>query len=90
MQTFIVKRLIYSVFCIIGATLIAFFAIRMAPGDPLLMMAGERQVDARVLEMQREHYGLNKPIIVQVFSSRQIPRGPSIQHGGSDSQRRKR
>src|SRR5687767_6321122 len=46
-------------------TLLAFFLIRLVPGDPIETMAGERGIDAARHEQLRKAYGLDQPVIVQ-------------------------
>ena len=49
----------------IGMTLLAFFLIRIVPGDPIETMAGERGIDpARHAALLKE-YGLDRPVLVQ-------------------------
>ena len=46
-------------------TLVAFFLIRLVPGDPIETLAGERGIDpARHATLLKE-YGLDRPILVQ-------------------------
>jgi ABC-type dipeptide/oligopeptide/nickel transport system permease component len=49
----------------VGATLVAFMAMQLAPGDPIELMAGERNIDPQVVELWRQRYGLDKPVLVQ-------------------------
>jgi dipeptide transport system permease protein len=49
----------------IGMTLLAFFLIRLVPGDPIETLAGERGIDpARHAELLTA-YGLDKPLLTQ-------------------------
>lgn len=45
-------------------TLLVFLVIRLIPGDPALLMAGESSTPERVAEI-RKHWGLDRPIYVQ-------------------------
>lgn len=65
MRDYIVRRVAYTVFSMIGATMLAFFAMQLAPGDPIELMAGERNIDERVVEIWRRRYGLDKPLHIQ-------------------------
>lgn len=65
MQKYVIQRILFSLLSIIGATFVAFMAIHLAPGDPMKLMAGERKVDSHALEIQRELYGLDKPLLIQ-------------------------
>lgn len=53
---------------LLGITLIAFFAIRLAPGDPVLMMIGERGADPQQYRAARGELGLDKPMARQYFN----------------------
>jgi dipeptide transport system permease protein len=65
MFRFILTRVSLLVPTFIGMTLLAFFLIRLVPGDPIETMAGERGIDpARHAEL-RTAYGFDKPILVQ-------------------------
>jgi dipeptide transport system permease protein len=65
MFRFILTRVSLLVPTFIGMTLLAFFLIRLVPGDPIETMAGERGIDpARHAEL-RTAYGFDKPVIVQ-------------------------
>ena len=69
MTTYIIRRLIIAVIIIIIVTLIVFFAIRLLPGDPLIIFLGNQAMQGGISEMEleklREFYGLNDPIMVQ-------------------------
>src|SRR3977135_2252898 len=49
----------------IGMTLLAFFLIRIIPGDPIETMAGERGIDPVRHEQLRREYGFDRPVLVQ-------------------------
>jgi dipeptide transport system permease protein len=46
-------------------TLVAFFLIRLVPGDPIETLAGERGIDAERHAVLLKEYGLDRPVIVQ-------------------------
>ena len=46
-------------------TLLAFFLIRLVPGDPIETMAGERGIDAARHAKLLKEYGLDRPVLVQ-------------------------
>ena len=51
----------------IGVTLVAFFFIRLLPGDPILLLAGERGMSPeRYAELQAA-FGFDKPVYLQYF-----------------------
>ena len=49
----------------IGMTLLAFFLIRLVPGDPIETLAGERGIDPARHAVLLKEYGLDKPLFVQ-------------------------
>jgi peptide/nickel transport system permease protein len=64
MLGFIVKRLLLLVPILLGVTLVVFAAIHLIPGDPALLMLGEKATPA-ALEALRHELGLDKPLVVQ-------------------------
>ena len=65
MLRFVATRLGLVIPTFIGVTLLTFALIRLVPGDPILLLAGERGLDpARHAEMRAE-LGLDKPLLVQ-------------------------
>jgi len=65
MLRFLLTRLSLVIPTFIGMTLLAFFLIRIVPGDPIETMAGERGIDAARHEALLHEYGLDRPILVQ-------------------------
>src|SRR5438045_5560524 len=65
MLRFLLTRFSLIIPTFIGMTLLAFFLIRLVPGDPIETMAGERGIDpARHAALLKE-YGLDRPVLVQ-------------------------
>jgi len=64
MKRYILRRAIELIIVLFIVSIIAFLLIRLAPGDPAQILAGEH-VTQEILEEIREKYGLNKPIINQ-------------------------
>ena len=65
MLVYFFKKLIVILPTFFGVTLVAFVFIRTLPGDPVMLMAGERGMSPeRHAEMMAE-MGFDKPIIVQ-------------------------
>jgi peptide/nickel transport system permease protein len=66
MASYIRRRLLQSVIVVWGVTLIVFFLLRLAPGDPVLMLlaesAGPEQIAAA-----RAKWGLDQPLPVQYW-----------------------
>lgn len=61
------KRLLASVFVLIGVTIVVFALIRLGNGDPAAMMAGDLATPEEI-EDYRIRMGLDKPLIVQYFT----------------------
>lgn len=68
MLTFILKKIGVIIPTFIGVTLIAFTFIRLLPGDPVLLMAGERGMSEERHARMMAEFGYDKPIIVQYGS----------------------
>jgi peptide/nickel transport system permease protein len=72
MTAYIIRRLIVGVIILIIITLIVFFAMRLLPGDPLIIFIGQQGSSGSMSEAQmealRHEYGLDKPIMMQYFS----------------------
>jgi len=68
MTTYIIRRLIQSVFVLIIVTLLVFLAMHLLPSDPILifMSSGElKQAEVEEIEALRHRFGLDKPIMMQ-------------------------
>ena len=65
MLAFILRRVVLVIPTFIGLTVMAFFLIRLVPGDPIEVMAGERGITPERHEQLRKAYGLDRPLIVQ-------------------------
>ncbi|AUH49400.1 dipeptide ABC transporter permease DppB [Chromobacterium sp. ATCC 53434] len=50
---------------LLGITLIAFFVIRLAPGNPVLLMIGERGADPRQYQEALHRLSLDRPLFEQ-------------------------
>lgn len=53
------------VFTLLSISLIAFFVVRAAPGDPVLLMVGERGADPQQYQQAVSRFGLDKPLAAQ-------------------------
>ncbi len=61
----LVRRAVIILTTFIGVTLLAFALIRLIPGDPVLLLAGERGLDEeRYAELQAQ-FGYDRPILEQ-------------------------
>jgi dipeptide transport system permease protein len=62
---FLLTRFSLIIPTFIGMTLLAFFLVRLVPGDPIETMAGERGIDAARHATLMKEYGFDRPILVQ-------------------------
>jgi dipeptide transport system permease protein len=65
MLRYALSRIAIVIPTFVGITLIAFFLIRLVPGDPIETMAGERGIDPVRHERLRQEYGFDQPVLVQ-------------------------
>lgn len=64
MFIYILKRLISTIPVLIGISLLLFLMLRMLPGDPAQVLAGQMATPQEI-EMIRHQLGLDKPIYIQ-------------------------
>lgn len=65
MLRFLLSRIALLVPTFLGVTLLAFFLIRLVPGDPIEVRMGERGIDPQRLAELRAELGLDRPLIEQ-------------------------
>ncbi len=65
MFQFILRRVSLVIPTFLGVTLLTFALIRLVPGDPIEMLAGERGIDPVRHAMLRAELGLDEPLLVQ-------------------------
>jgi peptide/nickel transport system permease protein len=84
MKRYLLKRCGQLVVVLIAASIVVFLLIHLAPGDPLLVLLGERATAEQVQRM-REAFGLDQPLHVQYLkflkNCLQGNFGISIRHG---------
>ena len=64
MAQYILRRLLLMIPVAFLVTVIVFVLVRMSPGDPVLVFAGEER-DPAALDALRHQYGLDQPLPVQ-------------------------
>jgi len=64
MGTYLVRRLLLTVPVLLGVTFIIFAMVRMIPGDPAQVIAGE-QATRETVETVRRSLGLDRPLLLQ-------------------------
>jgi peptide/nickel transport system permease protein len=68
MLSFIAQRIVKGVLVLVAIIVLNFFLIRLAPGDPAVVMAGEAGASDKVFVAQlREKFGLDKPLPEQLY-----------------------
>ncbi|NQT30645.1 MAG: ABC transporter permease [Candidatus Saganbacteria bacterium] len=66
MRKFVFRRLLQLIPLLIGVSLITFFVMHLAPGDPTALIA-DPSIDPVDLARIRANWGLDQPLIVQYF-----------------------
>src|SRR5690606_35759029 len=64
MWRYAVQKLILAIPTVLAVVAFVFVSIRLVPGDPAVIMAGDF-ADAATLDRMREEWGLNRPLPVQ-------------------------
>jgi len=66
--SFLLSRVGKALVVVLGVVIINFFLIRLAPGDPAAVLAGQAGAgDAAYVEQLRVAFGLDKPIMTQLL-----------------------
>lgn len=65
MLAFLVRRIFVVAPTLLGVTLVAFALIRLIPGDPVLLLIGERGASPEVYAQMKANYGLDESLPVQ-------------------------
>lgn len=65
MKSYLRKRILTSIFTISFAFVLTFFLVRLAPGNPVRMLAGVDSPNPKQIEKLNEVYGLDQPVRVQ-------------------------
>ena len=66
MLEYILKRIGQTIFVLFIVSIFAFFLIRLAPGNPALLMVPDGSSD-EVIRAMEEKLGLHDPLYVQYF-----------------------
>ena len=68
MLNFILRRLVTFIPTFIGVSIVSFLFIRLLPGDPILLMAGERgMTDERYATLMTQ-FGFDQPLLSQYWN----------------------
>ena len=68
MKKYLLKRFKNGFITILFSMVLTFFLIRLAPGNPIRVIAGKENPNPEQIEMLTKKYGLDRPIIVQFTS----------------------
>ncbi|TVR22513.1 MAG: ABC transporter permease [Anaerolineaceae bacterium] len=61
---YILQRLFFALFVIVGVTFVTFMIVQLVPGDPARVSLGVQATD-ELVESRRERLGLNRPLMEQ-------------------------
>ncbi|MCL4156120.1 UNVERIFIED_CONTAM: hypothetical protein GTU68_012194 [Idotea baltica] len=67
MLKYLSSRLLTFIPTFLGVTLISFAFIRVLPGDPIIVMAGERGLTEERYQELTEQFGFDRPVYVQFW-----------------------
>src|SRR5947209_745225 len=68
-SAFVLRRIVAAIPLLLAIITVNFFLIRLAPGDPLVMIIGEAsQYDAAFVHEVRVRFGLDQPLYRQYVS----------------------
>lgn len=68
MKKYILKRLLTGLMAVLIVFMFNFFIIRLAPGDPIKIIAGRDNPSQEMIDALYEKYGLDQPLHVQLVS----------------------
>ena len=68
MGTYVLRRLLIAIPSLLGISIVLYFVLAMAPGDPFSELATNPNVPPEVRANLREKFGLDDPIHVRYFS----------------------
>jgi peptide/nickel transport system permease protein len=65
---FVAGRIVKAIVVVIAIVILNFFLIRLAPGDPAIVLAGEAgAADAKFVAQLREQFRLDRPLLEQLW-----------------------
>jgi dipeptide transport system permease protein len=67
MLRYLIGRLLTFIPTFIGVTIISFSFIRVLPGDPIIVMAGERGMTEERYNELYQQFGFDRPLVVQFW-----------------------
>lgn len=67
MARYVIRRLLQAIPVLLGATLLIFTVVFALPGDPIASLAGEKRMDPNIVQILRDQYHLNDPLLLQYW-----------------------
>jgi peptide/nickel transport system permease protein len=67
MRNYIIRRLFQAIPTLLGITIISFSIMRLAPGDPVMLMTFDPKMTIQARETLRTQLCLDRPIVEQYF-----------------------
>lgn len=64
---FIAKRVLFALPLLLGVVVVNFLLIQLAPGDPITVLVGDNPVSPEYLAQIRAEFGLDKPVLEQLW-----------------------
>ncbi|MCZ0733089.1 ABC transporter permease [Phreatobacter sp. AB_2022a] len=75
MLGYVLRRLVATIPVLVLVALLVFFLLRLTPGDPAILIAGDQATTAQIAEI-REKLGFDRPLTEQLFTyAGQLARG---------------
>jgi peptide/nickel transport system permease protein len=65
--SFIAKRALFALPLLLGVVVVNFLLIHLAPGDPVTVLVGDNPVSPEYLAQIRAQFGLDKPMLQQLW-----------------------
>ena len=65
----VLKKILNIIPTIIGVSILSFMLIRFVPGDPVMLMLGERGANPKVYKEMQKSLGLDQPITIQYIKN---------------------
>jgi dipeptide transport system permease protein len=68
MLKFFVQQFLRLALTLLGVSFVSFMILRLVPGDPVLLLLGERGASPEVMAQMRSDLGLDRPLLIQYGS----------------------
>lgn len=68
MKKYVFKRIITGLLAVVIVFALNFFIIKLAPGDPITILAGRDNPSQEMIDALNHKYGFDRPLYIQFFS----------------------